>query len=177
MANLDVSVYDCQVASFSLDGVTGSFYIGFMRYPEWICGIGQALLKKEEGEDMRTFFKSQKGFILIDALVGMVILSVALMALAVAYRQATITTVTARNYNNAVYIAQQTAEKLKENDGKKAVDANWTIANTPTTINNVAYVVETTIADVNLLKQATITVSWFNNTKNISIVNYYYLHP
>jgi len=126
---------------------------------------------------MRPFLKSQKGFIFIDALVGMVILSVALTALAVAYRQTTITTVAARDYNNAVYLAQQAAEKLKENDGKKAVDAIWTIANTTTTINKVPYVVATTMADVNSLKQATITVSWLNNSKSISIVSYYYLSP
>ena len=129
---------------------------------------------------MKKILKGQKGFIFIDALVGMVILTVALTALAVAYRQATITTVAAREYNNAVYLAQETAEKLKVNDGKKATTveaADWTQFDTSTTINNVEYRVKTNTTDVNSLKQTKITVSWPKNTTGISIVSYYYLSP
>lgn len=129
---------------------------------------------------MRFLKKNEKGFIFIDALIGMVILTIALTALAVAYRQLTVTTVAARDYNNAVYLAQQAAETLKINDGKKEneeTEEMWTIADKTTTIDKVSYEVTTQIADVNSLKQATITVSWLNHSKSISIVSYYYLIP
>lgn len=128
---------------------------------------------------MRPFFNSQKGFIFIDALVGMVILSVALMALAVAYRQSTITTVMARNYNNGVYLAQQAAEELKKNDGQTTFDS--TIKNPNVTINNLEYSITPNIlpASTTLLKQVTISVSWPNNTNSppVELVSYYYLMP
>ena len=53
------------------------------------------------------------GFALIDVLLGTAILSVALMALAFAWRQSTVTTVSARNYNQATYYAQQALEELR----------------------------------------------------------------
>jgi len=127
---------------------------------------------------VRPFLKSQKGFIFIDALVGMVILSVALLALAAAYRQATITTVAAREYNNAVYVAQQAAEELKRNDGRTTGNADWTIANGTETINNVPYTVNVPPPLIeNLVAKANITVSWPENNTGISITSYYYLSP
>ena len=127
---------------------------------------------------MRPFFKSQKGFIFIDALVGMIILSVALTALAVAYRQTTITTVAARDYNNAVYLAQQAAEELKKNDGRQVGNADWTITNTISTINGVRYTINIPApTNIELLKPVTIGVSWPENTTGINITSYYYFIP
>lgn len=61
----------------------------------------------------------QAGFALIDALLGMTILTVALLGIAFAFRQSTVTTVSARNYNQATYYAQQALERLKVYDGKE----------------------------------------------------------
>ena len=60
----------------------------------------------------------QAGFALIDALLGMTILTVALLGIAFAFRQSTVTTVSARNYNQATYYAQQALEQLKVFDDK-----------------------------------------------------------
>ncbi|MBP8036743.1 MAG: hypothetical protein KAZ05_04400 [Negativicutes bacterium] len=67
-----------------------------------------------------SFGKTRKssGFALVDIILGIAILSVALVGIAFAYRQSTVTTVVARNYNQATYYAQQALEKLKVNDGK-----------------------------------------------------------
>ena len=62
--------------------------------------------------------KKSAGFALVDIILGIAILSVALVGIAFAYRQSTVTTVVARNYNQATYYAQQALEKLKVNDGK-----------------------------------------------------------
>lgn len=60
----------------------------------------------------------QGGFALIDMLIGLTILTVALLGIAFAFRQSTVTTVSARNYNQATYYAQQALERLKVNDGQ-----------------------------------------------------------
>ena len=62
--------------------------------------------------------RKSAGFALVDIILGIAILSVALVGIAFAYRQSTVTTVVARNYNQATYYAQQALEKLKVNDGK-----------------------------------------------------------
>lgn len=48
----------------------------------------------------------RKGFALLDVLLGIAILSVALVSIAFAWRQSTVTTISARNYNQATYYAQ-----------------------------------------------------------------------
>ena len=72
-----------------------------------------------------SFGKTRKssGFALVDIILGIAILSVALVGIAFAWRQSTVTTVSARNYNQATYYAQQALEQLKVNDG--AVNAVW----------------------------------------------------
>lgn len=142
--------------------------------------LSQALPKEKEGDDVRNFLKGQAGFIFIDALVGMVILTVALTALAVAYRQATITTVAARNYNNAVYLAQEAVEELKKNDGQLAAAFTTTLTNSKITINNVGYSITPSTTDLSAtLKEVKISVSWPNNTHSppVELVSYYYLSP
>ena len=67
--------------------------------------------------------KNKAGFALIDILVGVAIISIALLGIAYAWRQSTVTTVSARNYNQATYYAQQALEQLKVNDG--AANAVW----------------------------------------------------
>ncbi len=62
--------------------------------------------------------KNKAGFALLDVLLGIAIISIALVGIAFAWRQSTVTTVSARNYNQATYYAQQALEQLKVNDGK-----------------------------------------------------------
>jgi type II secretory pathway pseudopilin PulG len=62
--------------------------------------------------------KSSAGFALVDIIIGIAILSVALVGIAFAWRQSTVTTISARNYNQATYYAQQALEILKVNDGR-----------------------------------------------------------
>lgn len=60
----------------------------------------------------------RNGFALLDVLLGTAIITIALLGIAFAYRQSTVTTVAARNYNQATYYAQQALEQLKVHDGK-----------------------------------------------------------
>ena len=66
----------------------------------------------------------QAGFALIDVMLGIAILTVALLGIALAFRQSAVTTVSARNYNQATYYAQQALEKLKVYDGQTT--GTWT---------------------------------------------------
>ena len=70
----------------------------------------------------------RNGFALLDVLLGTAIITIALLGIAFAYRQSTVTTISARNYNQATYYAQQALEQLKVNDGKTS--ATWA-TNTP----------------------------------------------
>ena len=60
----------------------------------------------------------RNGFALLDVLLGIAIISVALVGIAFAWRQSTVTTITVRNYNQATYYAQQALEQLKVYDGQ-----------------------------------------------------------
>lgn len=75
--------------------------------------------------------KNQAGFALIDVILGIAILTVALVSIAFAWRQSTITTISARNYNQATYYAQQALEQLKINDGKKIAEVPETVWTQP----------------------------------------------
>lgn len=130
--------------------------------------------------------RGQKGFILIDSLVGIIILTVALLAILLTYRQATITAVSVRNYNNAVYIAQQAAEELKRNNGKTEFDP---FVESPVTIKGIQYKINLTrltITEVQAntnLRQYKVTVAWAEKTnsevinRNVELVDYYYSAP
>lgn len=130
--------------------------------------------------------RGQKGFILIDSLVGIIILTVALLAILLTYRQATITAVSARNYNNAVYLAQQTVEELKKNNGKTEFDP---FVESPVTIKGIQYTIkltQLTITEVQAntnLRQYKVTVAWDEriNSKvvprDVQLVDYYYSAP
>ena len=58
----------------------------------------------------------------MDILIGATIISVAWLGIAFAWRQSTLTTVSARNYNQATYYAQQALEQLKIYDGKTVAE-------------------------------------------------------
>lgn len=131
---------------------------------------------------------SQGGWILIDIIIGILILGVALTALAMAFRQSTITGMAARNYNQAVYIAEQKIENLRKNDGKKATDS--TIDWGPQTetipaknglpqfkvITNPLTVTEAIKSTY--VRPFRITVTWQESSaKQIQVSSYYYLTP
>lgn len=133
--------------------------------------------------------KGQQGWILVDALIGMVILSVALLAMMIMYRQATIGNTATRDYDAAVYIAQQHLENIKRFDAQPLQDGNLVpddFTNPPAdTVNGIVFI--TTIAPVattenldNHLRPYQATVTWTDRTVNpptqrqIEIAAYYY---
>ena len=135
--------------------------------------------------------KKSAGFALVDIILGIAILSVALVGIAFAYRQSTVTTVVARNYNQATYYAQQALENLKVNDGKTSASVPDTTWNQPYTVVSATgllpvFSVKTelllTVTEVqalSTLKPVQVTVKWQEpgdaTERTISVVGYYYL--
>ena len=68
---------------------------------------------------------NRRGLGLVDVLIGIMIISVALVGFALTFRHSTISTITDRNYNQATYYAQQAIEQLKVNDGQEATAVTW----------------------------------------------------
>ena len=62
---------------------------------------------------MPVMCRNQKGWMLIDALIGLVVLAVALLAMASGFRQAVTGTVMAGNRTKAAYLAQQQLSDLR----------------------------------------------------------------
>lgn len=80
------------------------------------------------------FIKSQRGWIFMDSVFGMVLLSIAIIALVFACTQSIKSTAAASNRTQATYIAQQALEKLKAQDGKEAIDIS--VVQSPITASN-----------------------------------------
>ncbi|MDR7866012.1 MAG: hypothetical protein RIN56_04290 [Sporomusaceae bacterium] len=130
--------------------------------------------------------KNERGWILIDALIGMVIVAIALTALAVAYRQATVVTVSANNQATAVWVAQQIVETIKQKD---ATTYTGFLTGLPATVtvppNPTVFTIEATelSPDLNIhnsmrnyVRPVRVKVSWTEagGTVSINVISYYY---
>jgi len=138
---------------------------------------------------MRIVFKNQKGWIFIDALIGLVILSVALLAMAVALRQSVVGTAFANNRTKAAYLAQQQLSDLRryEHTGLDRDSAEWTRSLTYTDPNpgsqlqfqfNSAQLPDDQIPedlDGDIIPVQA-TVQWTDSTglQTLTVVTYYY---
>lgn len=140
--------------------------------------------------------KNQGGWILMDVLAGTVIVAVALTALLAMYTQAGKNTVANREYNNAVYVAQQSLEDLKQFNGtsttrtdlKNETDArNAQSQAKPISADGVNYYVKyngplniPSASPTAQIYPYRVTVSWTDNSVNppaqgsIQAVAYYY---
>lgn len=132
--------------------------------------------------------KKQPGWILIDVIITTFIVAVALTALAMAFRQSTIAGTAAQNYNQAVYIAQDTLEYLKKNDGKSsAASLDWNPKEkTIKSSSGFTFQVDvksppTEVSGNSLIKVCQVTVTWKDSAsssdRSVDMIGYYYLIP
>lgn len=123
--------------------------------------------------------KNQRGWVLVDCLVGIIIITVALTALIGAYAQATKANIFNRDYNNAVYIAKRSLEDLKQYEGKPDIKSLPEHVTSPpdTVINNVAFTIRIDSAEAAGLDAKInpyrATVSWNGTKQSVSMVSYY----
>lgn len=132
--------------------------------------------------------KKQQGFILIDSLVGIVVLSVALLGFAALFIQTTKGTATTNNQTKAAYIANEQLSKLKIYDGQQQDrnSAAWVTTKTLAAEANHGTIFSVTtnvITEVEVpadLHADTIpvraTVSWNEpmGPRQLQIITYYY---
>lgn len=126
--------------------------------------------------------KNQRGWILIDGLIATVIVAIALTALAMAYRQSTVVSISAENYSKAVYLAQSTIENLKQNDLDltKTVPATVTemetippsiykFSITPFAVSEIQYIISSSLVPIRVI------VSWTESgaPRSVAITSYY----
>lgn len=131
---------------------------------------------------------NQRGSILVESLVSLLIVVPAIIALMSLYTTAIKGSTINQNYNNAVYIAQKYLEDLKQYDGSTGIKAltKDKTRPSPVTFDNVAYTVNIdsfTPADNSLdahIYPYRATVSWTDTTVNpaatrsIQVAAYYY---
>jgi Tfp pilus assembly protein PilV len=125
---------------------------------------------------MDKLVKSQKGWLLIDSLIALVILSTAIVALISAYTAAIKTTNAATARAQATYLAQQAVETLKLQDGGKSFNAT-VVDGVLSPSNGITYTVKGTalpVAVTNLIPYQ-VTVSWLG--LNLTMSGYCYVVP
>lgn len=128
--------------------------------------------------------KNDRGMGIVEALVAMLLVTVALLAILTSYQQAVAMAVSTRNHNMATYLAQQVLEELKKNDGIgsfKDFDPITDVEN-PQTINGVEFTItqgeQINHTDNNTIS-VTVKVSWTEGVraKSAEFTEYYYLAP
>jgi Tfp pilus assembly protein PilV len=134
-------------------------------------------------------FRNEKGWLLAETMIGVFILTTALFAILYGYQMATISTVSAHQRNNAVFLAQQALEELRVNDGANTFTQQ---PERTETIENITYAVvpDYTIANYasinneiqsSILHPVRVTVRWTDpktlEARSVSLATYYYTAP
>jgi Tfp pilus assembly protein PilV len=137
---------------------------------------------------MFRIIKNQRGWILIDSLIGLVILSIAITALSVTFTQAIKGILTSDNRTKAAYLANEQLTQLKVHDGQQQ-DRNSIVWRTTNTLpaeqnHNTVFTVTTAVLDnaripANLhidVIPVEAVVNWVEPTgaNQLQIVTYYY---
>lgn len=122
-------------------------------------------------------FRDQRGWLLVDSVIGMLFLTIAIFAIGLAFIQISKLTTKYNNYNQALFLAEGALENLKIQDNKTSINIP-----SPYKINSsnkVSYDIEVIQKEFNGLDSnivpLEVTVKWSesNTERTISIVNYY----
>jgi hypothetical protein len=123
--------------------------------------------------------RDQRGWLLVDSVIGMLFLTIAIFAIGLAFMQITKLTTKYSNYNQAVFLAEGALEKLKIQDNEASIEIPlpYKIISS----NKVSYDINVHKKTINGLDsnivplEVFVTWSESNTTSTtISIVNYYY---
>lgn len=129
---------------------------------------------------MNKLFKSEKGWIFIDSLFGMLILTIAMLALIGAYIMSSKSNVSAKNYGQALAYAQEYAENHKIVNDTVFTPSESFIAESKGPNSMFTITPNLTVKPLDtlntLIVPVQITVSWTEQSvsKQITITNYYY---
>ena len=140
--------------------------------------------------------KKKNGWILPDAMIGIAITVTALVAIIVLYTQVTSSTIAARDYQNATYIAQRQLENLRQYDNTGVIKNLSESITDPAaqTIDNVVFTVQIRSLREDITPSVTpsvtisetldskivpyqVNVTWLDSKgsiQSLKAVNYYY---
>ena len=140
--------------------------------------------------------KKKNGWILPDAMIGVAITVTALVAIIVLYTQVTSSTIAARDYQNATYIAQRQLENLRQYDNTGVIKNLSESITDPAaqTIDNVVFTVQIRSLREDITPSVTpsvtisetldskivpyqVNVTWLDSKgsiQSLKAVNYYY---
>lgn len=120
---------------------------------------------------------SRRGWVLVEALIGMTILVVGLLAILASYTQTTKTSTFSDNTTQATYIAQQELEKLKRDFDATTTTPDVAKCSTKNGIFTIKCTLATGTApfsDLNIIPVSA-KVSWNNpNEGSITVTTYYF---
>ena len=138
----------------------------------------------QEATYMFRYIKDEKGFILADAMIGMIIITTALIAVLAAYTQTTRVSSTTTARTHATYLAQRTLEDLKRFDGgavltlpeqsiERRESVEYTINARTINVNTVT----NTDGLRTYLLPVQVTVTWQEKGQNntLNMISYYYI--
>lgn len=124
--------------------------------------------------------QSKKGFVLLDALIGVTILSIAICAMALMYMQTTKTIANSAGRTKATYLAQQTLDLLKAQDGNQTItDPVHDSADGYTveikTLSVSAIAADAVIKTYLIPKQVTVTWTESGQQNSVKMIGYNYV--
>ncbi|GBG54949.1 hypothetical protein SPFL3102_01180 [Sporomusaceae bacterium FL31] len=128
--------------------------------------------------------RNEKGFILTDSIIGLVIVATALCALIATYTQTTKASISTTSSTYATYLAQRTLEDIKQSDGKLTITLPAPRTETKGSVQytvSVSEVAVTAIANANNLNanlrpiQAIVTWIESGQNRSLSMMSYYYI--
>lgn len=139
----------------------------------------------KEFKNMAAYWKRQQGYLYVDAVIAVCILSLALLAVSGMFVNATKLSSSANHYTAATNIARQQMELLKRwtasdwSDPSLPASIPWQGDPDKLTVNKMTFEVKTLITqpsgiDPDLL-QITVIVSWKerNDTRNVQLTTYF----
>lgn len=132
----------------------------------------------------RMVLRSQHGWVYVDALIGMVILAVAMTAILLAYSRATSSASYSKSYNQAVLLAQSRMERIYNKEPIHLTDLQSFKEPLTEELDEIQYEIETEFYFVNEaqypnLYLCTVTVKWKEPTvardtvESITLKSYY----
>ena len=124
--------------------------------------------------------QTQKGFVLLDSLIGVTILSIAICAMALMYMHTTKTIANSAGRTKATYLAQQTLDLLKAQDGSQTLtdpihdsSDGYTVEIATPSVSAISP--DSTIKAYLIPKQVTVTWTENGQQNSVKMIGYNYV--
>jgi len=118
--------------------------------------------------------KSEKGFSLVDVLIGVLLIGLIGIFLMGSFRTFMIGARTTGDRTQALFLAQQALEEFKKNDGDDTPDWSYTSPDSKYTISSSEPSIDSGGTTNLVPRQVTVTWATPQGTESLSLIGYYY---